>query len=65
MGRSRSSAEIVRALEAHGFVRVGQKGSHLKLRNAAGKTVIVPHPRKDMPPGTLRSIERQSGIRFV
>jgi len=23
--------------------------------------VIVPHPRKDMPPGTLRSIYRQAG----
>jgi len=26
--------------------------------------VTVPHPKKDIPMGTLKSIERQSGIRF-
>jgi predicted RNA binding protein YcfA (HicA-like mRNA interferase family) len=24
--------------------------------------VTVPHPKKDLPAGTLRSIERQAGI---
>ncbi|MFN0044068.1 MAG: type II toxin-antitoxin system HicA family toxin [Alphaproteobacteria bacterium] len=64
MGKSWTSAEILKALEAIGFERVSQKGSHIKLRNTAGKTVIVPHPRKDMPRGTLRSIERLAGIKF-
>jgi predicted RNA binding protein YcfA (HicA-like mRNA interferase family) len=27
-------------------------------------TVTVPHPVRDVRPGTLKSIERQSGIRF-
>jgi len=26
--------------------------------------VTVPHPKKEIPIGTLKSIERQSGIRF-
>jgi len=25
----------------------------------------VPHPRKDLPVGTVRSIERQAGVRLV
>lgn len=64
MGKSWTSAEILKALEANGFARVSQKGSHIKLRNAVGKTVVLPHPRKDMPLGTLKSIERQAGITF-
>jgi predicted RNA binding protein YcfA (HicA-like mRNA interferase family) len=27
--------------------------------------VTVPHPRKDMPLGTLKSIERQSGVKLT
>ncbi len=26
--------------------------------------VCVPHPKKDLPIGTVRSIEKQAGIRF-
>jgi predicted RNA binding protein YcfA (HicA-like mRNA interferase family) len=26
--------------------------------------VTVPHPKKDMPIGTLRSIEKQSGLKL-
>ncbi|MHB1219953.1 MAG: type II toxin-antitoxin system HicA family toxin [Alphaproteobacteria bacterium] len=63
MGKSRSSDNVLRALQAAGFVRVGQKGSHVKLRRE-DRTVIVPHPRKDLPRGTLKSIERQAGIRI-
>jgi predicted RNA binding protein YcfA (HicA-like mRNA interferase family) len=28
-------------------------------------TVTVPHPEKDIPIGTLRSIERHSGVKLV
>jgi hypothetical protein len=34
---------------------------HFKHPNKAG-IVTVPHPRKDIPIGTLKSIERQSGV---
>lgn len=33
-------------LEKAGFARVSQRGSHVKLRNQAGRTVIVPHHRE-------------------
>jgi predicted RNA binding protein YcfA (HicA-like mRNA interferase family) len=40
-------------------------GSHHHYRNPqkAG-TVIVPHPKKDLPIGTIKSIAKQSGIKF-
>ncbi|WP_338724081.1 type II toxin-antitoxin system HicA family toxin [Devosia sp. XK-2] len=36
-------------------------GSPHKYRHADGKIVILPHPRKDIPAGTVRSIYRQAG----
>jgi predicted RNA binding protein YcfA (HicA-like mRNA interferase family) len=40
---------------------VSQRGSHLKLRDPAGKTVIVPMHR-ELARGTLRSILRQADL---
>jgi predicted RNA binding protein YcfA (HicA-like mRNA interferase family) len=59
-----SSREVIRRLEEVGFVRVSQRGSHLKLRHPDGRQVIVPDPRKDIALGTLRSIERQANIKL-
>lgn len=49
---------MINALVNAGFARVGQRGSHVKLRKAY-LTVIVPLHR-ELAPGTLRSIIRQS-----
>ena len=54
------SRKIVKRLLADGFVLVSSKGSHHKFRRGE-RTVIVPHPRKDLPPGTARSIARMAG----
>ena len=56
----RNSRDIVKRLEAEGFKRVSVKGSHHKSRKGP-VTVIVPHPKKDLPLGTARSIARQVG----
>jgi predicted RNA binding protein YcfA (HicA-like mRNA interferase family) len=60
-----SSKAIIRALEADGLYRVGQTGSHVhfKHRTKQGK-VTVPHPVKDLPIGTLKSIEKASGVKL-
>ncbi len=47
-------------LVADGFVLVSIKGSHHKFRKGA-TVVIVPHPKKDLPTGTARSIARMAG----
>lgn len=59
-----SGLEICRLLEGLGFVEVRQRGSHriMQLR-AGGSTRTVPVPmHKDLKPGTLASIIRQSGV---
>jgi predicted RNA binding protein YcfA (HicA-like mRNA interferase family) len=43
-------------------LRGKRRGSHSKYRNAAGRIAIVPHPKKELPIGTTRSIIRQSGL---
>lgn len=57
-----SSLEVIRILEAHGFSFVSQRGSHAKYRHASGRIAIIPHPKKELPIGTTRSIIRQSGL---
>lgn len=51
----------MRALEKAGFSQVSHKGSHVKLRNDAGRTVIVPLHR-ELARGTLSSILRQADL---
>ncbi len=56
----RDSKRIVRRLLAEGFERVSVKGSHHKFRKGS-VVVVVPHPKKDLPLGTARSIARMAG----
>lgn len=57
-----TSKEIVKRLKKDGWIKVGGKGDHEKFKhpNKLGH-VIVPHPRKDLRPGTLASIFKQAG----
>ncbi len=56
----RSSRDIIKRLKAEGFELVSIKGAHQKFRRGA-ITVVVPHPKKDLPLGTARSIARTVG----
>tara|TARA_R110000824_G_scaffold303708_2_gene491469 strand:+ start:673 stop:855 length:183 start_codon:yes stop_codon:yes gene_type:complete len=56
----RSSKQIIRRLRKEGFELVSIRGSHHKYRKD-GRTIIVPHPKKDLPVGTARSIARMAG----
>jgi predicted RNA binding protein YcfA (HicA-like mRNA interferase family) len=44
-----------------GSEAVQARGSHVKLRNDAGRTAIIPL-HCELAPGTLRSILRQAGL---
>lgn len=60
----KDSRDVVKRLEADGFRLVAVRGSHHKFRHpATGRLVIVTHPRKDIPVGTVRSIYNQAGWR--
>ncbi len=56
------SAELIDELKKHGFKLVGVRGSHRKFRNAAGTTIIVPHPKKDLGKGSIAAVRRQAGL---
>ncbi|KAB2733619.1 type II toxin-antitoxin system HicA family toxin [Brucella intermedia] len=56
----RDSKKIVKRLESEGFELISVKGSHHKFRKGE-RTVIVPHPKKDLPQGTAKAIAKQAG----
>ena len=59
------SADIIKALKADGWEQVAQKGSHVQFKHPTKPgRATVPHPKKDVPIGTLRSIEKQSGLKL-
>ena len=60
-----SSAEIIRRITAAGWQLVATKGSHHQFKHAGRPgRVTVAHPRKDLPIGTVKSIERQAGVKL-
>jgi predicted RNA binding protein YcfA (HicA-like mRNA interferase family) len=59
------SREVIKAIEAAGWREVRQTGSHKHFRHPQRTgTVTVPHPDRDMAIGTIKSIERQSGVKL-
>ena len=56
-----NSRKLLKVLKDAGFEEVSKNGSHLKLRKD-GKTVILPHPKKDLPEGTVRNIYMAAGL---
>ncbi|OAJ60705.1 hypothetical protein A6V36_02645 [Paraburkholderia ginsengiterrae] len=59
-----NSAEVVKLIQAAGWRLVRISGSHHHYRHSdrAG-LVTIPHPKKDLPPGTLNSILKQAGLK--
>lgn len=58
-----SSAELIRELIRAGWRAVAVKGSHHQFKHPhrPGR-VTVPHPKKDLPIGTVKSILKQAGL---
>jgi predicted RNA binding protein YcfA (HicA-like mRNA interferase family) len=59
------SRVIIQKLKADGWYQVDQRGSHVQFKHPV-KTgrVTVPHPERDIPKGTLRSVERQAKLKL-
>ena len=60
-----NSKDVISSLIAAGWRQVAQKGSHVQFKHETipGR-VTVPHPKRDLPLGTLRSIEKQAGLKL-
>ena len=46
------------------FTVLRQSGSHVRLGNGAMRTTVPVHGKADVKPGTLASIERQTGLKL-
>ncbi len=59
-----NSREIIKKLEKDGWELVSVRGSHHQFKHPS-KTgrVTVPHPKKDLPKGTVNSILKQAGMK--
>ncbi len=63
MGQTLTSTEVIRRLLAAGFVLNRVKGSHHQFKKPGHNfTITVPHPKKELRVGLLKSIERASGV---
>jgi len=61
-----SSREILKKLKKDGWYEVQTEGSHVQLKHPTKKgCVTVMHPCKDLNIKTVKSIEKQSGIKFL
>ncbi|NGP17370.1 type II toxin-antitoxin system HicA family toxin [Devosia aurantiaca] len=62
MHLERNSRKLIAMLEREGWFLVEVKGDHHQFKHAERPgRVTVPHPNKDIPIGTLRSVYRQAG----
>lgn len=60
------SRHIIAELTKDGWVEVARKGSHAQFKHPMKPgRVTVPHPKKDLPIGTVKSIEKQSGLKLT
>jgi predicted RNA binding protein YcfA (HicA-like mRNA interferase family) len=60
-----NSREVIKALQKDGWYEVNHVGSHKQFKHAAKPgRVTVPYPKRDIPIGTLKSIEKQAGIKL-
>jgi predicted RNA binding protein YcfA (HicA-like mRNA interferase family) len=61
----RDFARVSRAVKRDGWAEVRVKASHHHFKHPTKvRDRDVPHPKKDIPVGTLTSIERQAGIKL-
>jgi predicted RNA binding protein YcfA (HicA-like mRNA interferase family) len=59
------SRDVIKQLQKDGWYEVTQVGSHKQFKHPTRKgRVTVPHPKRDIPMGTLKSIEKQAGIKL-
>jgi predicted RNA binding protein YcfA (HicA-like mRNA interferase family) len=59
-----NSKKLIQMLEEDGWQEVRVVGSHPHFKHPEKPLLItVPHPKKDLPTGTLNSILRKAGLK--
>lgn len=58
-----SSRELVKMVQKDRWEVVRIEGSHYHFKHNIKKGIVtIPHPRKDLPIGTIKSILNQAGL---
>jgi predicted RNA binding protein YcfA (HicA-like mRNA interferase family) len=58
------STKLIKQLKVDGWTMVHTVGSHHQFKHPSKPgRVTVPHPKKDLPIGTVKSILRQAGLK--
>jgi predicted RNA binding protein YcfA (HicA-like mRNA interferase family) len=60
-----NSREIIRILMQNGWVHDRTRGSHHIFVHPMGHIAVVPHPKRDLPIGTVKKLERDTGLKFL
>jgi predicted RNA binding protein YcfA (HicA-like mRNA interferase family) len=55
---------VISKLQDEGWEILRTKGSHVILGKGSQRTTIAKHGSKDIPIGTLKAIEKQTGVKF-
>ena len=59
-----NSAELIKKLQAGGWVLRSIKGSHhIYVHPDSGAHLSIPHPRKDLGSGLVHKILKQAGLK--
>ncbi len=57
------SLELIKIIEADGWYEVRVRGSHHHFKHKTKEGLVtIPHPKKDLPAGTVKSILKQAGL---
>ncbi|QHM96974.1 type II toxin-antitoxin system HicA family toxin [Kosakonia sacchari] len=58
-----NSRKLIAEIQADGWVLVRVTGSHYHFVHPTKPGLVtIPHPKKDLPIGTVKSIRKQAGI---
>lgn len=58
-----NSRTLIKRIEDDGWYKVATRGSHNQFKHPIKKgRVTVPHPKKDLPVSTVKSILKQAGL---
>jgi len=64
MPKTYSSRELIKIIELDGWFLDSVTGSHHHFKHPSKKgKVTIPHPKKDLAPGTVNSVLKQAGLK--
>lgn len=58
------SADLIKLIKKEGWLLVRTTGNHHHFKHPTKKGIVtVPHPKKDIPKGTVAMIIKQAGLK--